>query len=206
MITRQIQNPHDTPLRFQRTDDGFFDATKLLREYNEKVIGSDIKHMEKYKTNKSTKEYISFLQEKYGVRPMVTSKVGTWMHPHLFIDFAMWISLEFKDMAIKWILDGLIQERNDAGDYANDLKAAIIERHFEFSGCKPSPMVYQNEFRMIKEIVGIDDRNQANEKQLKTLNTLQQFDIHLIKEKVGKSSREKQLKRLASAIHPMKPV
>lgn len=200
MVSRQIQNPKDTPLRFQRTDDGFLNATALINEYNSTVKGSEAKDIQFYRRNKSTSEYVKFLEEKYNVRPIVASRKGTWMHPHLFIDFAMWISVEFKDMAIKWILDGLIQERNDAGDYANQLKATIIERYYEFHGCKPSPMIYQNEFKMIKECAGFEERNTATEQQLKALNTLQLLDIQLIKEKVGKPSRERQLKQLSTAL------
>jgi len=200
MLTRQIQNPSDTPARFQRTDDRYLDATKLLAEYNSKVMAKDSKDMRLYKSNKSTKEYAAFIEQKYGVKKAyISSKAGTWMHPHLFIDFAMWISLEFKDMAIKWILDGLIEERNNAGDHANLLKSTIIDRYIEYNGCKPNPMIYQNEFLMLKELAGVEDRNTATEKQLKTLNALQVLDIQLIKDKVGKTSRYKQLKQLAEA-------
>lgn len=201
MITRQIQNPKNTPLRFQRTDDKFFNATALLNEHNSKVSAKDAKMMAAYLKLVSTKEYSTFIEEKYGCKKAsLVSRKGTWMHPHLFIDFAMWISVEFKDTAISWILDGLIQERNDAGDYANQLKATIIERYYEFHGTKPSPMIYQNEFKLLKECAGVEERNTATEQQLKVLNTLQLLDVQLIKEKVGKPSRERQLRQLAAAL------
>jgi|GEM_PF-4835831 len=202
MKTRQIQNPIDTPLRFQRTDDNFFNGTALLNQWNHTHFGNEQREMSGYLRIKSTKEYANFLQERYNIKnAIIKSRLGTWMHPHLFIDFAMWISLEFKDMAIKWVLDGLMQERNDAGDYANLLQATIMERYIEYNGCKPNPMIYQNEFRLLKNLSNIDDRNLATEKQLKTLNTLQLLDIQLIKDKVGKISREKQLIQLAKALN-----
>lgn len=41
---------------------------------------------------------------------------GTWMHPILFVDFAMWINPKFKYDVIKFVYDEMIKFRNLAGD------------------------------------------------------------------------------------------
>ena len=38
---------------------------------------------------------------------------GTWMHPYLFIDFAMFLSAEFKLQCIKWLHDNLLILRDE---------------------------------------------------------------------------------------------
>ena len=54
-----------------------------------------------------------------------TDKV--WMHPFLFIDFAMWINPTFKYDVIKFVYDELIKQRNDAGDAYKELASAIVK-------------------------------------------------------------------------------
>lgn len=39
-----------------------------------------------------------------------------YMHPYLFIDFAMWINPTFKYEVIKFVYDELIKNRHEAGD------------------------------------------------------------------------------------------
>lgn len=184
----------------QRTSDGYFNATKSLSVWNvtNPACKKDLKEFQKLK---GTQEFIEYLKTKEGItKPYISSNKGTWMCPLLFVDFAMWVSLEFKAQAIKWIIDGLIFQRNQAGDYANELKGIIMQRYLEAYDCKPPSMIYMNEFSQLKDFVGITDRNKATEQQLQTLNVLQKFDIKLIKEQVGKVSRYKQLKQLAEAL------
>lgn len=50
---------------------------------------------------------------------------GTWMHPLLFIDFAMWLNPKFKLNVIEFVSDELIRYRNEAGDTYKALSAAI---------------------------------------------------------------------------------
>lgn len=204
MKTSQTLTPTDAIARMQRTGDSYLSGTQLLNEYNKSAALQ--KRMADFLKLTGTKEFAEYLEEhEIKEKAIKVSRKGTWMHPKIFVDFAMWLSLEFKSMAIQWILDGLISARNDAGDYANQLKAVIVDRYVEFNGSRPSPMIYQNEFKMLKDLTGIEDRNTATEKQLRNLSTLQLLDIQLIKDKVGKASREKQLAQLAAALNPEKP-
>ena len=84
----------------QRTKDGMFNATSLLKQYNKGKRGKEVNAFLK---NSTTIEFINALQ-------------GTWMHPYLFIDFAMWINPKFKVSVIKFVYDELIKNRHNAGD------------------------------------------------------------------------------------------
>lgn len=108
----------------QRTKDGFFNATELLKQWNHRSgMQKDISH---YFNNKATDEFVSSLisEEKLASRNSVYVKskasrgenVGTWMHPLLFIDFAMWLNPAFKVKVLKFVYDEMIKFRNLAGD------------------------------------------------------------------------------------------
>lgn len=110
----------------QRTGDGMFNATGLLKQWNLKSgQQKDIAH---YFENKSTNEFIDalLLDENSNSRNSVVLKStgrhgGTWMHPYLFIDFAMWLNPTFKLQVIKFVYDQLIEHRNLSGDYYKEL-------------------------------------------------------------------------------------
>ncbi|MDR3267087.1 MAG: KilA-N domain-containing protein [Tannerella sp.] len=52
-------------------------------------------------------------------------KGSTWMHPLLFIDFAMWLNPVFKYDVLKFVHDEMIKCRNEAGDEYKELGSAI---------------------------------------------------------------------------------
>jgi hypothetical protein len=106
----------------QRTKDGMFNATSLLKQYNNGKRGKEVNAFLK---NSSTIEFIESLQEseELDTRNIVSvckggnsNNQGTWMHPYLFIDFAMWINPKFKVSVIKFVYDELIKSRHNAGD------------------------------------------------------------------------------------------
>ena len=121
---------------------------------------------------------------------------GTWMSPKLFIDFAMWVSVEFKSIVIDYVLDGLITSRHDAGDFYKEMCVTILETHIDYFGTKPNPILYITEARMIKRLLKLDkkDRNLMSEKELKSITQLQKLNSLLLSDKIGKDSRVKQLK------------
>ena len=108
----------------QRTKDGMFNATDLLKQWNfASCSQKEIKH---YFENKSTNEFVEALikEENLDSRnsAYVKSKAsrgdnaGTWMHPLLFLDFAMWLNPSFKVKVLKFVADQMLKYRNDAGD------------------------------------------------------------------------------------------
>lgn len=199
MKTRVIMNPIDNPLRFQRSDDGYFDATSLLNYYNE--VALDKKKLEDFKKLKSTKELAEYLaaNEYLTKKPLVASLKGTWMHPYLFIDFAMWLSVEFKVQVLGWVYDGLIKTRNQAGDYYKEMCEALMNQRNVLQK-ETSFFHYIQEARMIKDLCGISERNQMSEDQLALLNILQKANIKMIQRGDIKEKRYQELIKIKSLV------
>lgn len=188
----------------QRTKDGYFNANKFLEFWN-KNNPKDLKQMNNYKKNKSCIEFCKYLQDNEDIKsPIITGRGkngGTWMHPKVFIDFAMWVSLQFKSKVIDWVLDNLIQSRHDAGDYYKGMCNAIMTRYIQYYKSKPSPMIYIKEANMIKELCKINkDRNKLTESELQKITTMQKVNSTLILEGVGITSRKNHLSIIARSI------
>ncbi len=108
----------------QRTKDGYFNATSLLRQWN-KASGAKKEVKEFFKLGQ-TKAFIQVLAAEEGLhrenstyvksRASRGANAGTWMHPILFIKFAMWINPRFEYFVIKFVYDQLIEYRHLAGD------------------------------------------------------------------------------------------
>ncbi len=117
----------------QRTKDGFFNATELLKQWN-RVSGMK-KEVTKFLDLGSTSELVKIIMEREDLHTQDSTYVksrasrgdnaGTWMHPVLFIDFAMWINPSFKYDVIKFVYDDMIRYRNLAGDSYKELASAI---------------------------------------------------------------------------------
>ena len=123
----------------QRTKDGFFCATELLRQWNEYANlnrGNSPhlkqKDLKEFFYNKNTKEFIDALleEEKLSTKNLAYLKLrgksgGTWMHPVLFVKFAMWLNPRFEVQVIKFVYVEMIKYRNEAGDAYNKLGSAV---------------------------------------------------------------------------------
>ena len=123
----------------QRTKDGFFCATELLRQWNEYANLNrensphlKQKDLKEFFYNKNTKEFIDALleEEKLSTKNLAYLKLrgksgGTWMHPVLFVKFAMWLNPRFEVQVIKFVYDEMIKYRNEAGDAYNKLGSAV---------------------------------------------------------------------------------
>lgn len=127
----------------QRTSDGFFDGNALLLQWN-KVPGNPRRKISEFLESPKTQEFIKTLQDDiYQCRKNDnvdlqvvkeikgrTGKGGktpnrVYMHPFLFIKFAMWINPKFELQVIKFVYDELIKNRHLAGDNYNVLTSAI---------------------------------------------------------------------------------
>ena len=118
----------------QRTCDGFFNATELLKQWNSHVDNQQIlntqkngvlkkKDLDDYMNNSSTSDYIKVILEKEnihsgkGIIDATRGKHGgTWVHPMLFIDISMWINPYFKYDVVKFVQDEMIKFRNLSRD------------------------------------------------------------------------------------------
>lgn len=148
-MVRKIENFSVT----QRTSDGFFDGSELLRQWNA-VEGNTKREMKKFLDNSATKEFMIALaidenerespiaKMLHGDNQQVTTndlikevkgrntKNGkmpgkVWMNPILFIKFAMWINPTFEVKVIRFVYDEMIKYRNDAGDAYREMSSAI---------------------------------------------------------------------------------
>lgn len=118
----------------QRTKDGMFNATALLKQWNEQENVPQRK-LDNYFASSKTVEFIETImkRENLDTPKMVYVKsrasrgngAGTWMHPLLFIDFAMWINPSFKYDVLKFVYDRMLVYRNEAGDAYKQLSSAM---------------------------------------------------------------------------------
>jgi len=214
MKTEQIidRNLNGVAVR-QSTKTRFFNANDLLSLYS-KQKGAKEKRITDYLDNAQTKSYMSAIQadslntansrelEYPLVEPYYTKRGkygGTWMHPYLFIDFAMWLSPEFKLTCVKWIYDKLIDLRLEGGDTFKLVNLALFNR-------KPTTTQYEysNEAKMINKLVfGTPEggqRNGATEKQLELLTRLQKADVHFIQQGLDYYDRFVKLNEMKSML------
>lgn len=198
----------------QRNTDGYFNATSLLTLYN---LNSDKKKViAEFWSNDSTKDFMRELASDLNIgknidlnptliTDLYQTKRGrggcTWMHPYLFVKFAMWLSPKFEVQVIKWVYDNLIDFRNQAGDYYKELCSSIMSRYTQYYQDKPSPLIFSNEAKFLNLLVvgefkGVE-RNELNEKQLDLLNNLQKLDIDMIDRGFSKLDRHHKLRDYA---------
>ena len=131
MITNQVmKRPMGNFLVEQRTKDSMFNATNLLKQWNE--ASGEKKEITKFFDNDNTKEFISALMEEENLNTQNSAYLkargkngGTWMHPILFVKFAMWLNPRFEVQVIKFVYDQMLKYRNDAGDAYKELGSAI---------------------------------------------------------------------------------
>jgi hypothetical protein len=127
----------------QRTADGMFDTNALLTQWNNQP-GMPRRKMVKYLGMSGTTELVNAIETElnpsrksdHGDNVIVKTIKGkntingrtpdsVWMHPYLFIDFAMWLNPTFKVKVLKFVYDELIKYRNEAGDSYREMSAAI---------------------------------------------------------------------------------
>ena len=203
MKTKQLMKREfgDTVIE-QRTDNSYLNATDLLRVYN--LTAASHKRFLEFWSNKNTQEFLEALSRevnhngnnshhlKTDLYITQRGKGGsTWMHPYLFVKFAMWLSADFEVKVIKWVYDNLIKTRNEAGDHYLEMTTAIKQ---------PDPLIFVKEANFLKELAfGYREksRNEATEEELKLLNALQKANIQLIKDGIGKDERQKRLRDFA---------
>lgn len=131
----------------QRTSDGYFNATHLLKQWNENaksksVNSTDLKErrLDAFWDSTNLNQLMSeiaeneldFKSQNFGDLKNALSKTcrgkkngGTWMHPILFIKFAMYLSPRFEYHVLKFVADEMIHYRNEAGNAYIELGSAV---------------------------------------------------------------------------------
>ena len=175
----------------QRTSDGMFNSTLLLTQWNRS--NKESKEISKFFENSNTKKFITALMLEENLhtqnsayvksRASKGSNAGTWMHPILFVKFAMWLNPRFEVKVIKFVYDELIKYRNDAGDAYREMSSSIsriVDKSF-------MPVAIQNIAKALNHIVfsshESDIRNkQADESKMRELFELERKVSSLINE------------------------
>lgn len=144
----------------QRTSDGMFNASALLNQWNDSNISK--KQINEFFRLKQTDAFIEVLLEEEK-SPKGNSPLGhnqavitikgknalggrtpdiVWMHPYLFIKFAMWLNPKFEYFVIKFVYDSLIELRKVSADlyielcnatnwyYLNNFKKEATIEHY----------------------------------------------------------------------------
>jgi len=157
-----------------------FSATDMVALFKGKSI-------QQWEVLNSTEQYIQTVMKREGLqrheviwRPKITvgHNRGTWVHPMMAIDLAMWLSPDFKYDVIKWVWDNLCRYKDEAGDNHKLMCEAIHDVLKPTNG-----FVYADETMMVQDLAGVgkDQRNVATEKQLALLNNLQKWNAKLIR-------------------------
>lgn len=105
---------------------------------------------------------------------------GTWIHPVIFIDMAMWYSPKLKVRIINWVLDGLMEIRDESGESfkrMNKTLSRIFPNEFE------NPLSFIKVSKVIAEACNVsegpDKWQKATKKQLELRDNIQK-NIELI--------------------------
>lgn len=124
----------------QRTKDGFFNATGLLKQWNDSNEKNE-RRLDAFWESTHLSELMSeiakneldfksqnFRDLKKALSQTVRGKNGgTWMHPVLFIKFAMYLNPAFEYQVIKFVADEMIEYRKESGDAYKALSSAIAK-------------------------------------------------------------------------------
>jgi len=164
----------------QNSKNEFLSATDLVRTGNKWRVANDMPmfSINDWMANKSTKEFVSELEKKYG-KVKINSRgknSHTWVHPLLFIDMALAISPSLKIEVYDWMFDQLIKVRNDSGDSYKKMCGYLFSR----SKNKTQFFQYvQDVANKIKLACKVTDWQIATESQLKLRDKLHN-DIALL--------------------------
>lgn len=164
----------------QRRLDKFWDSTHLP-ELMEEIVRNEYPDVDltSYSKKKGLKKS-KFNTPKFGELKKILCKTkagrygsGTWMHPMLFIKFAMYLNPRFEYQVLKFIQDELIKYRHEAGDQCNAMKKAL-------SGIITDPSTqYPHVMKALNLIIfgqhDKDVRQTGTAEQLKELATLESF-------------------------------
>lgn len=153
----------------QKSKTEFFSATDLVRAGNKwrALNGLTPFNMPAWFQQAGTKEFIQSLEKRYGKVKISGRGRGhhTWVHPFLFIDMALAINPELKIEVYSWLYDHLLKYRDESGDSYKKMCGAIYEAS---TNKRDFPKLIPKVAQYIKDQVGVNDWQSADEKQLAT--------------------------------------
>ena len=160
----------------QRSDDGFFSATDLVRRGNVYRLSNNLPmfNLNTFLSTKGTKEFVKTIKEQFGdvIFKSKNKYSHTWVHPYLFIDIALAINPELKIQVYQWIYDELIKYRNRSGDSYKKMAGALyltISNKSEFTALITE---VANRIKVECEVI---DWQKASEDQLKLRDKIHEY-------------------------------
>ncbi len=166
----------------QHSKTEYFSATDLVKAGNKWRAINELSPFDEkaWFKNKSTKEFMAELENKYGTVKQSARGRGhhTWIHPLLFIDMSLAISPKLKIETYEWMFDKLIQFRNESGDSYKLMCGSLFTRAKDKTAFNKYVM---DVARQIKVALNVTDWQEATEKQLKARDKLHN-DIALLAE------------------------
>ena len=167
----------------QDSHTGMFNANDMHKIGNEhrKASGMTEKQLASYFDLDSTSELINAvcLEDNLTVDDVKRSKRGknggTWVHPVVFVDMAMWYSPMLKVKIISWVIDGLLSARNNSGDSFKEMNK-VLTKYFpkEFD----SPISYMQAANQVANACRVgtckDKWQKASEAQLRMRDKIQE--------------------------------
>ena len=156
---------------------GWFNATDLIQVANRyrSQIGLEKKAIADYFKTNSTKEFIKEILDRENLSLAYESKKGksggTWVHPLILIDIAMWLSPEFKYEAMKWLEDELTKNRDDGGESYKKMSSYL--KRSEVVPVAKIGLVLPKIAKYIKERLEVENWNSAG-----SLKNKQRDEIH----------------------------
>jgi len=184
---------------YQQTKDAYFDASALLQQWN--MNRKTKKSMPEFLRIKPTKEFIDELGKElkmndtdynqhqeptliYTIKGRTLKGKGStpdkvWMHPYLFIKFAMWLNPRFEVQVIKFVYDQLITLRNQIGDGYKEFSNACAK-----IGCV-TPEDYKTMARCLNcAVLGKErqsrQRNELNEKEADEIDKISNLFVSAV--------------------------
>lgn len=152
----------------QHSKDSMISANDLVAVGNKwrALNGHKLITLQSWLSTQSTKEFIHELEKNFGkvTKSSRGSNGGTWLHPYLAIDLALYISPKFKVEVYGWLYDELLKYRNFSGDSYKKMCGAIWSRT---SSQSTFPRNISKLAEHIRIECGVKDWQTATESQLR---------------------------------------
>ena len=163
----------------QNHHNGYFKASSFISQVNikQRANNKSEKNLTAYFGNDNVKEFITelALEEDIAEGDLVDTRKGryggTWVHPLIFLDLALWVDPKFKVKVYKWIYDNLLENRDNSGDSFKEFNIQL-DKHFTMR-----PPLYAKVANIIAEACDLPKTrgrwNKATEEQLKLRDKIQ---------------------------------
>lgn len=202
----------------QRTKDGFFNATDLLKQWNQ-AYPEDQRRIDNFWYSTNLEKYMAEivkdpdngldfkssdlgdLKKQLSVTSRGKHGGGTWMQPYLFTKFAMYLNPKFEYQVVRFITDQLLAYRKSAGDGYNQMCRALARLN-------ATQEDYMQVARACNWIVynkhDAELRQHSSEGQLKKLDEIQKKIAFMVEMGYARNMDQllNQLRKLYHRTHP----